>query len=400
MEKKIVIRYSEIALKKGNRKLFESKLIENIHWTLKGLKFKTKRVWGRIFVTDFEDDDLIMKKLEKVPGITNFSMAIFMQERTIEAIAEVSLKLLQEKYDKDYRATFKVAVKRTDKRYPLNSPQIAQKVAFIVLPNFEKFQVNLKKPEIELGIELYEKEVLIFIGKTLGIDGLPIGTGGKMTLLLSGGIDSPVAGYKMMTRGVKVNSVYYHSFPYTSEGAKQKVIDLAQLISEYQNNYMDLYIVHFTQIQQEVRKSCKESYGTVVDRRYMIKIANIIAEKTEHQALITGESIGQVASQTIENITATHLLSKLPILMPLVGYNKREIIDISKKIDSFNISIRPYDDCCVMFAPKAPTTKANLTFLDKEVKNLNEEELIENALKKTIVIKIRGDQITTEDFVI
>ena len=229
----------------------------------------------------------------------------------------------------------------------------------------------------------------------MGVDGLPIGSSGKMTLMLSGGIDSPVAGYKMIARGVKINSVYFHSFPYTSEGAKQKVIDLAQLVSEYQNNYMDLYIVHFTEIQQTVRKSCKESYGTILDRRYMLKIANIIAEKTGHQAIITGESIGQVASQTIENITATHKISALPVIMPLVGSDKKEIIKISKKINSFDISIRPYDDCCVMFAPKAPTIRASMDFLTKEEKNLDEDQLIKNALEKTVVVQIRGDEIKT-----
>lgn len=391
--KKIIIRYSEIALKKGNRKRFENKLAENIKWTLKGENFKLTRTWGRFFITNFENEDFFIERLKKVPGISNFSVAHIIEDRDLSKIATKAIELLSKDYDNTSKDFFKVDTKRIDKKYPKNSSEISREIADIILPNFENFIVNLRKPNVTVGVELYENDALVFINRHRGVDGLPVGSSGKMTLLLSGGIDSPVAGYKIITRGVKLNAVYYHSTPYTSEGAKLKVIDLATILSKFQNNYLDLFIVHFTEIQRAVRKDCRASYGTVLDRRYMIKIANAIAEKTLHQALVTGESIGQVASQTIENIASVEVVSHLPILRPLIGSNKLEITAIAQKIDTYETSIKPFDDCCVLFAPKAPVTKVKVEYLDKEGARLNEEELIEDALLKTKVIKIRRNQI-------
>jgi len=391
--KKIIIRYSEIALKKGNRKRFENKLAENIKWTLKGKDFKLSRTWGRFFITNFEDEDFFVEKLKKVPGISNFSVAHIIESRDLGKIAQKAIELLSKDYDNKSKDFFKVDTKRIDKRYPKTSAEISKELADMILPDFDNFIVNLRKPNIIVGVELYENDALVFINRHRGVDGLPVGSSGKMTLLLSGGIDSPVAGYKIITRGVKLNSVYYHSVPYTSEGAKLKVIDLATILSKFQNNYMDLFIVHFTEIQRAVRKECRASYGTVLDRRYMVKIADLIAEKTSHKALITGESIGQVASQTIENITSVDVISKLPVLRPLIGNNKLEITAIAQKINTYETSIKPFDDCCVLFAPKSPVTKVKIEYLDKEGTRLNEEQLIENALLKTKVIKIRRNQV-------
>jgi thiamine biosynthesis protein ThiI len=395
--KKIIIRYSEIALKKGNRKRFENKLSENIKWTLNGYAFKLSRTWGRFFITDFDDslatEEIFIEKLKKVPGISNFSVSYILNNRDLNEIGAKAVELLSKDYDNTSKGFFKVETKRLDKRYPKNSAEISRELADVILPNFSGFVVNLSKPDVIVGVELYEKDTLIFINRYRGVDGLPVGSSGKMTLLLSGGIDSPVAGYKIISRGVKLNAVYYHSIPYTSEGAKIKVVDLATILSKFQNNYFDLFVVHFTEIQRAVRKDCKDSYGTVLDRRYMVKIADLIAEKTQHKALITGESIGQVASQTIENITSVDIISKLPILRPLIGDNKLEITRIAQKINTYETSIRPFDDCCVLFAPKSPTTKVSIKYLDIEEAHLNEDELITEALSKTKVIKIRRDEI-------
>ncbi len=400
--KKIIIRYSEIALKKGNRKRFENKLAENIRWTLNGCgSFKIVRVWGRFFIEGVENEEFFIERLKKVPGISNFSVAEVIQDRDLEKIAKKGIELLKKDYDSSSKEFFKVDIRRVDKKYPKNSAQVAKEIADMVLPDFENFIVDLRNPNVTLGVEIYENDALVFTNKYQGVDGLPVGSSGKMSLLLSGGIDSPVAGYKMISRGAKLNAIYYHSTPYTSEGARQKVVDLAKILSKYQNNYIDLIVVHFTDIQRAVRKECNPSYGTVLDRRYMMKIANIIAEKTSHKALITGESIGQVASQTIENIASVNMISNLPILRPLIGNNKIEITNIAKKIETYETSIKPFDDCCVLFAPKSPVTKANIGFLTKEAENLNEQELIQNALKNTKVIKIRlegNSEVSWEEY--
>ncbi len=233
MNNKIIIRYSEIALKKGNRRRFENQLAENIRWTLKGYEFKLIRTWGRFFITDFKENEIFIEKLKKVPGISNFSISEVVEDRTIENIAKKAVELLSREYDADSKGFFKVATKRLDKKFHKNSAQISKEVADIVLPNFEKFIVNLSKPDITLGIEFYEENALVFTKRYRGVDGLPVGSSGKMTLLLSGGIDSPVAGYKIIARGVKINAVYYHSVPYTSEGAKLKVIDLKSYLLFY-----------------------------------------------------------------------------------------------------------------------------------------------------------------------
>ncbi len=394
--KKIIIRYSEIALKKGNRKRFENKLIENIKISLRGLDFKLERIWGRFFISDFEDETLILNKLKKISGITNFSLAHVLKSRELEDIANKAKAILEEKVGYDLKTTFKFDVKRVDKKYPLNSPSVAKKLGDMVLGDFLNLEVDLRNPNLSLGIEIYDEEILLFLGKIPSIDGLPVGISGKMTLLLSGGIDSPVAGFKIINRGVRLDALYYHSFPYTSENAKQKVIDLAKILSSYQNNYMNLYVVSFTKIQKSVRADCKESYATVMDRRFMMEIASKIASINGHQALVTGESIGQVASQTIENLTVTHKSSSLPVFTPLIASDKKEIIKIARKIDSFDISIRPYDDCCVLFAPKSPSTKTHSKFILKEEENLNKKELIRDALKNVELIKIRKNSISKE----
>ncbi len=396
MNRRIMIRYAEIALKKGNRHLFEQLLVNNIKRTLEGIKCSIKREHGRMYIVNYEQEELICSLLKKVPGVTSFSVAT-PTTLDLDEITKKGVEMLNE-LNIITKTSFRVETKRSDKNFPIKSPEISQKVSQAVLPQFPNLYVNLKNPEITLGIEIHQKEALIFLNTTRGIDGLPVKSSGTMTLLLSGGIDSPVAGAKMIRRGIKINAVYFHSPPYTSEGAKEKVVELATVLSEYQNNAIDLYIVHFTEIQKSVQKNCRDDYATVFGRRYMLRIANKIAEKTKTQAFITGDSIGQVASQTIQNITAVDQVAQLPILRPLIGSDKNEITAIAKNIGTFEISIRPFDDCCVLFAPKNPITKSSLKFISEEEKNLDEETLILNALNKTVCLSIRRGEIREHPF--
>ncbi|MBN2695151.1 tRNA 4-thiouridine(8) synthase ThiI [bacterium] len=396
MSRRIMIRYAEIALKKGNRHLFEQLLVNNINKTLGGIKGSVKREHGRMYIVNYEQEELICSLLKKVPGITSFSVAIPVP-LDLDEIEKMGFQMIKE-LNITTKTSFRIETKRSDKNFPLKSPEISQKISHTLLPKFPNLYVNLKNPELILGIEIHQKEALLFLNTIKGTDGLPVKSSGHMTLLLSGGIDSPVAGAKMIRRGIKINAVYFHSPPYTSEGAKEKVIELATILSEYQNHAIDLYIVHFTEIQKTVQKSCKDDYATVFGRRYMLRLANKIAEKTKTQAFITGDSIGQVASQTIQNITAVDQVAELPVLRPLVGSDKNEITAEAKNIGTFEVSIRPFDDCCVLFAPKNPVTKSSLNFISEEEKNLDEETLIENSLKKTVCLSIRRGVIKEYPF--
>ncbi len=393
MEKIAIIRYYEIALKKGNRFVFENVLCDNIRQTLHGVKFKLINARGRIFLTNFENEDIIIEKLQKIPGISSFSIAKKIKT-DLETIKSESLLHLQEQ-NFDESSTFRVETNRVYKKFPLNSLATSKEVAEFVL-SVLNFKVNLTKADIVLGIEIYENETYIFTNKISGLDGLPVKSSGKLSLLLSGGIDSPVAGFLIMKRGIVLNAVYFHSSPYTSEAAKQKVIDLATILSEYQGNSIDLFVVPFTDIQKSIQKDCFESYATVFGRRYMVKIANIIAKRTQSAGLVTGDSIGQVSSQTLDNIASIEAASELPIIRPLIAMDKIETIKISKEIKAFDISIRPFDDCCVLFAPKNPVTKSKLEVILSEETKLSETELIENAVKNTQLLMIRKGTVIKE----
>lgn len=384
----VLIRFSEIALKKGNRKRFEQQLISNMQRSLHDLGCKVIRRQQRIFVSDFEDYEQVRYRLARIPGITNFS-PVYAVDTEFDTICSECKKLMLEHHSPEETFTFKVATKRPFKKYHMTSLELSIAIAEGVFPNFPKATVNLSKPEVTLGLEVHEESTLIFLSREAGVDGLPVSCSGKMLLLLSGGIDSPVAGFKMIQRGVELEAIYFHSFPYTSEGARQKVIDLAKLLAEYQGFKLKLHIIHFTEIQRMIQKECKDGLSTVLGRRYMVRLANIVAQQSQLSALVTGESIGQVASQTIENITVVQDAAEYPILRPLIGDDKKRIIELAQQIGSFDISIRPYEDCCTIFASSRPTTKAKLFYVAREEERLDDDTLLQNAIDKSVTISFK-----------
>lgn len=389
MENIILVRYEEIFLKGLNKNVFENKLIKNIKRKLANMAIvNVRKSQSRIYVEssdrDFDIEEAIIR-LRKIFGIASVSpVAKVPSEYGI--IKDTSLKVVGELLSKKSLFTFKVEAKRGDKKFPLNSPQICADVGGHVLKNFPQLKVNVHNPDFILYIEVRE-ETYLYSQIIPGARGLPTGTGGKASLLLSGGIDSPVAGWMIAKRGVELEAVYFHSYPYTSDRAKDKVIKLAGKIAEWCMG-LTLHIVPFTEIQLEINEKCPQEYLTIIMRRYMMKIAERIAEKSGSLALVTGEAIGQVASQTMESMLVTNDAVTLPVYRPLIGMDKNEVIEIARKIDTFDTSILPYEDCCTIFVAKHPVTKPSLLKTLEYEKVLDEENLINNALFSTEIIEI------------
>ncbi|MGI6621688.1 MAG: tRNA 4-thiouridine(8) synthase ThiI [Clostridiaceae bacterium] len=389
MENIILVRYEEIFLKGLNKNVFENKLIKNIKRKLANMAIvNVRKSQSRIYVEssdrDFDIEEAIIR-LRKIFGIASVSpVAKVPSEYGI--IKDTSLKVVGELLSKKSLFTFKVEAKRGDKKFPLNSPQICADVGGHVLKNFPQLKVNVHNPDFILYIEVRE-ETYLYSQIIPGARGLPTGTGGKASLLLSGGIDSPVAGWMIAKRGVELEAVYFHSYPYTSDRAKDKVIKLAGKIAEWCMG-LTLHIVPFTEIQLEINEKCPQEYLTIIMRRYMMKIAERIAEKSGSLALVTGEAIGQVASQTMESMLVTNDAVTLPVYRPLIGMDKNEVIEIARKIDTFDTSILPYEDCCTIFVAKHPVTKPSLLKTLEYEKVLDEENLINNALFSTEIMEI------------
>jgi thiamine biosynthesis protein ThiI len=380
MKKVIIIRYGEIYLKGDNRSYFEKLLADNINYSLKDYKYGLKIKRGRYIITDFEDEDGIIAKLSKVFGIHSFSLG-FMVSTNIDIIKQTALKVIKD------GQTFKVETNRADKRFPINSQQISAEVGGFILVNMPNLKVDLHNPDFTVYIDLREDgNTFVYSEITFGQGGLPVGCSGKGLLMLSGGIDSPVAGYMMAKRGLKLSGVHFFSFPYTSELAKDKVTQLGKILSEY-NNGFELFIAPFTKIQEKI-SSLNTTYTVILMRRYMMRIANMLAQKHECKAIITGESLGQVASQTIDSLSATNKISELLVFRPLIGMDKSEIISVSQKIDAYNISILPYDDCCTIFVPKHPVTKPSIESIEKLENILNIDELVQEAVDNTELISL------------
>ena len=378
MKKVIIIRYGEIYLKGDNRSYFEKLLAENIKYSLNGFKYDLKVKRGRYIISDFEDEEGIISKLSKVFGIHSFSLG-YMIPSDLEIIKQTALNVIK------HGQTFKVETNRADKRFPKNSQQISAEVGGFILEKIRNLKVDLHNPDFTVFIDLREDgNTFVYSEIIHGQGGLPVGCSGKGLLMLSGGIDSPVAGYMMAKRGLKISGVHFFSFPYTSELAKDKVIQLAKILSEY-NNGFDLYIIPFTKIQEKI-SSLNTTYTVILMRRYMMRIANMLAQKYENKAIITGESLGQVASQTIDSLSATNKISDLVVFRPLIGMDKSEIITVSQKIDAYNISILPYDDCCTIFVPKHPVTKPSIESIEKLEKILNIDDLVQEAVDNTELI--------------
>lgn len=389
MKKVILVRYGEIALKGLNKPVFEDRLIKNLKKSLYGLgKIKVIKSQSRIYIEPEQDDYPFEEALilaTKVFGIVSVSPVIKIAS-DFEVIKEHALILIKDLLSRVGHKTFKVDAKRGDKRFPMGSPEICSELGGYILENIEGLTVDVKKPDFTFYLEVRE-DTYIYSEIHPAFGGMPTGTNGKAILLLSGGIDSPVAGWMIGKRGVEIDCVHFYSYPYTSERSKEKVIDLAKIMATYCGK-INLHIVPFTDIQLHINDKCPEELLTLIMRRAMMIISEKIAEKTGSQALITGESLGQVASQTMHSLNVTNAVVKMPVFRPLIGMDKNEVIDRARIIGTFETSILPYEDCCTVFVAKHPNTKPKLQLVEKFEENLDLDILIEKALSETEVIQI------------
>lgn len=379
-----LIKYAEIGVKGKNRYLFEDALIHQIKFALKKCegKFLISKTQGRIFVEaegEFDYDEAVAQ-LQHVFGISGICPMIYVEDEGFEKLCDTVVRYVGDVYPDRHR-TFKVNARRARKNYPKDSMEINADLGEAVLNAYPEMTVDVHQPDIMLTVEIREK-IYIYSEIIPGPGGMPVGTGGKAMLLLSGGIDSPVAGYMIAKRGVKIDAVYFHAPPYTSERAKQKVVDLARLVSRY-TGPIYLHVINFTDIQLYIHEKCPHEELTIIMRRYMMRIAEHIAKETECLGLITGESIGQVASQTMNSLIATNEVCELPVYRPLIGFDKEEIVAVAKKIDTFETSILPFEDCCTIFVAKHPVTKPNVNIIRRHEHNLDEkiDELVKTALE-------------------
>lgn len=387
MEKVIIVRFGEIFLKGKNKKYFENLLEKNIKNAVSIYDCKLEKSQNRFYVAGYQDEieDSIIATLQKVFGIHSVSPAIKMPT-DISKVAELVAN------DLPNEATFRVSVKRADKTLDLTSTQIASQIGGDILQLKPSLQVDLHNPEINLNVDIREnKTTYIYFENIKCYEGMPVGSSGKGMLLLSGGIDSPVAGFRMAKRGMQINGIHFHSYPFTSLQAKEKVVELGEIISSYCGHF-PLFVVPFTKIQQAIHQYCREDFMITVMRMIMVEIAEQIAISQKCGALITGESLGQVASQTLESITVTNSRAKrLPILRPLIDMDKTEIIKISKDIDTFETSILPYEDCCTIFLPKNPIIKPKLSVAEAEYnKIVGLQDLIADAIANVEVVKMKN----------
>lgn len=389
MKEIILAKYGEIILKRGNRPRFESILMRNIKYTLYNVAKTTQRLAQATIYIEVEDEgkiDLVIDRLSKVFGIVTITRAAVC-EKNIEDIKKTAREYLKDDLTEGKR--FKVEAKRSDKAFPLNSPQICMEVGGYLDDEFPGITVDVHNPDVTVKVEVRDFGAYIYAqeNRIKGQGGMPIGTGSKATLLLSGGIDSPVAGHMIAKRGVEIDAVHFFSYPYTSERAKEKVISLASIVARYTSK-INLYVVPFTEIQLAIRDNCPEEQMTLIMRRFMMRISERIARKHGSKALITGESVGQVASQTIAALDATNAVVDMPVLQPLIGMDKPEIIERSIAIDAYDTSILPYEDCCTVFTPKHPVTNPKRRNLEESEKHLDIEGLIEKALDGVEMIEV------------
>jgi len=387
VKKMVLVRYGEIILKGYNRPVFEDALVGNIRKAIENEgEVKISKAQATIYIEPLESDeqaDAIVEKLKKVFGIVSIVIAYRTEKSIDAAVAEIKESfndvLLGAK-------TFKVEAKRADKKFPLKSPEICAEVGGRILACYHNLKVDVKEPDVVLHVEMREGFCYVHTGRQKGAGGMPTGTNGRAMLLLSGGIDSPVAGYMIGKRGVKLEAIHFFSYPYTSDRAKDKVMKLAEIIGGYMAG-LKVHVVPFTEIQLEIRDKCPEEHLTLVMRRFMMEIAQRIAEKRGCQALVTGESIGQVASQTMAALAVTDDAVSLPVFRPLIGMDKEEIVEISRRIDTFETSILPYEDCCTVFTPRHPSTKPKIEKVIASQQLLDCERLIREAVDGTEIVE-------------
>lgn len=384
MYKAFLIKYAEIGVKGKNRYLFEDALATQIKYALKKCEgeFQVRKTQGHIYVDALSEFDFeeTVEHLKRVFGISAICPVVYVEDEGFEKLCEDVISFIDSVYP-DKNKTFKVQARRARKNYPKESMQINMDLGEAILNAYPEMHVDVHKPDIMLNVEVREK-IYIYSEIIPGPGGMPVGTGGKAMLLLSGGIDSPVAGYMIAKRGVKIDAVYFNAPPYTSERAKQKVIDLAKIVSRYAGPVY-LHIINFTDIQLYIYEKCPHEELTIIMRRYMMRIAEAIAEETECLGLVTGESIGQVASQTMHSLMATNDVCSMPVYRPLIAFDKQDIVEISEKIGTYETSILPYEDCCTIFVAKHPVTKPSLKVIRRHEGNLTEkiDELVKTAIE-------------------
>ncbi len=381
--KVIIIRYSEIHLKGNNREFFESALVSNIKSVLKDFRYEFSRSNARYVIRNFDETltDDIVDAVKNVFGVHSLSIAEEVPS-DLNAISQAALKFLPSS------GTFKVNTNRADKRFPVHSMDVSAQIGGDLLEANPSLKVDLYNPEHTVFVDIRENGKTFVYGETIkAVNGMPVGTGGKAIVMLSGGIDSPVAAYMMAKRGMTLRAVHFHSFPYTSMQARQKVLDLAKLLKKY-TLHMTVDVVSFTEIQTAIHEKCPEEYMITIMRRFMMRIAERIAKMHGAGAVITGESLGQVASQTLESITSTNSVATIPVFRPLIGFDKDEIIEISQKIGTFDMSILPYEDCCTIFLPKRPVTKPRLEHVLRVESVLDVDALVDNAMQNIETVTI------------
>lgn len=383
MFKAFLIKYAEIGTKGKNRYLFENALRDQIKFALKDVagNFSVSKEQGRIYVEAQSafDYDTALDALKRVFGIASICPTMLVESCEWEDITKGCKEYVEKVYG-DKELTFKVLAKRADKRYPRTSPDICMDMGSYLLDHFNNLKVDVHKPDVYINVEVRGR-TYIYSQSIKGPGGMPVGTNGKAMLLLSGGIDSPVAGYMIAKRGVKIEAVYFHAPPYTSERAKQKVVDLAKIVARYAGP-ITLHVVNFTEIQLYIYEQCPHEELTIIMRRYMMRIAGNLADKSNCLGLITGESIGQVASQTLHSLSSTNEVCTMPVYRPVIAFDKQDIVDIAEKINTYETSILPFEDCCTIFVAKHPVTKPNLKVIRCSERNVEEkiEQMVATAI--------------------
>lgn len=385
----LILRYGELALKGRNRANFENLLVKHTRRVLKDLQgWELKRPSRRwiLFLGD-NDPNEVIKRLQKVFGYVSFSKAVLVKEPTLEKLQEIAVKMSHTLSDD--KKTFKVDTRRVDKKFPHDSYQVSRELGAAILRNSDSLSVDVHKPNWQLNVEIREEGTYLYNESIKGTGGLPYGSGSKSMLLLSGGIDSPVAGYLIMKRGSILEGLHFHSFPFTSERAKEKVINLGKQLATYSGQFR-IHFISLTEIQKELKLKVNPDLNITILRRFMYRIAEAISEKEGAFALVTGESIGQVASQTLESLYTINNVTNLPVLRPLCGMDKEDIIVVAKEIGTFETSIEPYEDCCTIFLPEHPETKPRLESAIKAEALLDVDKLVQDALDTHEILDIKG----------
>lgn len=394
MKSVILLRYGEIHLKGKNRGFFENVLMQNLQKSVACFSAKVSRIAGRYLVSDFGQNQTqqVVAACQKVFGFVSLSVATEVESQQaliFDAVKQMLEKFNEENFSK--HITFKVKTKRADKSFEVPSSDFSAKVGEFVLENFSNFGVKMQDFDLEIDIDIRENgKTYVMCQKIPCLGGMPVGTAGSGLLMLSGGIDSPVAGYMMAKRGLKISALHFHSYPYTSLQAREKVLELAKQLCAYTGGEMTIFMVPFTAIQEAIHQSCNPNYMINIMRRIMFRIAERLCQKNHLQTVVTGENLGQVASQTIESLTNTNsVMQVVPVMRPLIAFDKIEIIGLSKQIGTYQTSILPYEDCCTVFLPDNPVIKPQIENSLKEEAKINVDALINDALFKTEILKIK-----------